>query len=162
MYSLSSLNLPTLLEAVIDGSGEFGGHHTKLLLMHNNSHIISLSLFPWEDYLYDCARYLEFNPVRAGLVSKAWQYRWSSAAAHVEGRDDILLKAGPLLEMIGDWREYLSIESSDKDVAAFERHERTGRPLGNESFIAGLETTLELPLRLRKPGPKGSRKEKGS
>jgi putative transposase len=55
-------------------------------------------------------------------------HRWSSAAAHVEGRDDILLKAGPLLEMIGDWREYLSKESSDKEVAAFERHERTGHP----------------------------------
>ena len=120
------------------------------------------SSFPMDEgHLYACARYVELNPVRAGLVNKAWQYRWSSAAAHVEGRDDILLKGGPLLEMIGDWREYLSKESSDKEVATLERHERTGRPLGDESFIAGLETTLGLPLRPRKPGPKGSRKEKG-
>ncbi|MBS3975582.1 MAG: hypothetical protein KGZ75_02450 [Syntrophomonadaceae bacterium] len=133
---------------------EYGGHHTKLLLTHDNSHIISealaaaigeahrrytlevnflegwsghlwqgrFSTYPMDEYhLYACARYVELNPVRAGLVSKAWQYRWSSAAAHVEGRDDILLKAGPLLEMIGDWREYLSKESSDKEIAAFER-----------------------------------------
>jgi len=119
------------------------------------------SSFPMDDaHLYYAARYVELNPVRAGLVKEASQYRWSSAAAHMDNRDDILLRSKPLLKKFGDWREYLTTGISSEEIEAFERHERTGRPLGNEKFLSGLEELLGMDLRLRKPGPKGPRKTK--
>jgi len=43
-----------------------------------------------EPYLLAAARYIEQNPVRAGLAGTPWEYPWSSAAAHVAGEDDAL------------------------------------------------------------------------
>ena len=37
-----------------------------------------------ENYLLACARYVELNPVRAGLVARAADWPWSSAGAHLE------------------------------------------------------------------------------
>lgn len=72
---------------------------------------------------------------------------------HLVGEDDLLVKVSPLLAMIGNWQEYLSLSEKD-ELALFKKHERTGRPLGNESFIDRLEGELSLPLRPQKPGPK--------
>ena len=41
-----------------------------------------------EHYLLAAARYVEMNPVKARLVRRPWRYRWSSAAAHLNRRDD--------------------------------------------------------------------------
>jgi len=61
--------------------------------------------FPMDEiYLLAAALYVERNPVRAGLVDRPEAYKWSSAAAHVSGHDDGLVKTAPLLEMAGDWR----------------------------------------------------------
>ena len=45
-----------------------------------------------ESYLLAAARYVELNPVRAGLVKSPGVYPWSSAAAHLTGRDDELVR----------------------------------------------------------------------
>jgi putative transposase len=119
------------------------------------------SSFPMDEaHLWIAARYIELNPVRAGLVQEPWQYRWSSAKAHMDGRDDVLLRASPLLEMFGNWIEYLSQGISSEETEVFGRHERTGRPLGNEGFLSAIEKVLGLDLQLGKPGPKGPRKRK--
>jgi len=113
-----------------------------------------------EFHLYVGARYIDLNPVRAGLVKEPWDYRWSSAAAHVNGKDDMLVSTKQLLERFGDWREYLAVDISSKDIEKIELHERTGCPLGDESFLFELEDTLGQNLRLQKTGPKGPRKVK--
>jgi putative transposase len=41
-----------------------------------------------EDYLFACMRYIELNPVRAGMVAHPSDYRWSSYRAHAEGEGD--------------------------------------------------------------------------
>ncbi|MGC7847652.1 hypothetical protein ACP3TJ_11460 [Desulforudis sp. 1088] len=79
------------------------------------------------------------------MVEEPWQYPWSSAAAHLAGRDDRLVRVGPLLEMFGDWRGYLAQGISDEDAEALRRHERTGWPLGDEAFLAGLMERTEQP-----------------
>src|SRR4029077_19458416 len=61
-----------------------------------------------EPYLLTAARYVELNSVRAGLVDAPSGYRWSSAAAHLEGRDDALVRVKPLLEFAPDWRRLLT------------------------------------------------------
>jgi putative transposase len=61
-----------------------------------------------EPYLLTAARYVELNPVRAALVNTPRQYRWSSAAAHVRGEDDALVRVRPLLQLAPDWRRFLT------------------------------------------------------
>ena len=60
-----------------------------------------------EPHLLTAARYVELNPVRAGLSNTPSRYRWSSAAAHVRGRDDTVVRVGPLLELVPKWRAFL-------------------------------------------------------
>jgi REP-associated tyrosine transposase len=106
-----------------------------------------------EQYLLVAARYVEMNPVAAQLVTHPGKYRWSSARAHLEGRDDRLAKVSPLLEMVGSWDNFLALSSS-KELELLQRHQRTGRPLGVTAFVEGLEQTLGRTLRPQKPGPK--------
>ena len=89
-------------------------------------------------YLLAAARYVELNPVRAGLVRRAEQWPWSSAAAHLAGRDDALAQVAPLLEVVRDWRRFLSELGPEGLPARLRTHENTGRPLGNEAFVARL------------------------
>ena len=57
-----------------------------------------------ERHLLRAARYVELNPVPAKLCRMPWRWPWSSAAAHVAGRDDALVRVAPLLERVKDWR----------------------------------------------------------
>jgi len=108
-----------------------------------------------ETYLLACARYIELNPVRAGLVRKPEDWRWSSADAHMKHKDDILLTAKPLLEIVNKaWRQFLAFDVKELEIELFRKHERTGRPLGADSFVEKLELLLDRKLRLQKPGPK--------
>lgn len=103
-------------------------------------------------------RYIELNPVRAKIVLEPWEYAWSSASAHINGRDDGLVWVQPLLDMAGDWKEFLQGEMKKEDVEQIRRHEGTGRPLGDESFINRLEVMLGCELRPQKAGRKPKRK----
>lgn len=119
------------------------------------------SSFPMdENYLLAAARYVELNPVGAGLVKEPWSYPWSSAHAHITGVDDKLVKVAPLLEMVKDWRGFLSTAVPEKELKALRMHEHTGRPLGNERFVDKLEGILGRPLHRQKPGRKKENKEK--
>ncbi len=100
------------------------------------------------------ARYVELNPVRARLCRAPWRWPWSSAAAHVTGKDDGVVRVGPLLERAGDWREFLREGLADDEVELFRRHERTGRPLGETLFLERLEKMLQRVIRPRKRGPR--------
>jgi putative transposase len=109
-----------------------------------------------EAYLLRAVRYVELNPVRAGIVKRPGDYPWSSAAAHLAGKDDALVQVRPLLEEVGDWKAYLSVDVEEEDAAALRRHERTGRPLGNHDFLGRLEDQLDRELLPKKRGPKGA------
>ena len=59
-----------------------------------------------ESHLWAAVRYVERNPVRAGLAERAEKYPWSSAAAHCRLRHDALLSQDfPHEGAINDWRE---------------------------------------------------------
>jgi len=119
--------------------------------------------FPMDEaHLYVATRYVELNPVRAGLASEAAAYQWSSARAHVAGQNDGLVKVGPLSERFGDWRGFLGMGVSDRDAGLLRLHERTGRPLGSARFVARLENLLNRVLRPRKPGRKRKAKRRAS
>ncbi len=111
-----------------------------------------------EPYLLAAARYVELNPVRAKLAVAPSEYRWSSVRAHLKGKDDGLVRVGPLLEMAGSWRRLLTSAVSEEELREFREHERTGRVLGSEEFQERLEKKLGRVLRRQKPGPKKASK----
>jgi putative transposase len=108
-----------------------------------------------EKYLLACARYVENNPVRANLSDRAEKWRWSSAAAHVSGTDDRLVTVNPLLRLVKKkWSEFLHSHVSEDERNHLLKHERTGRPLCEPSFLERLEVFLDRPLKPQKPGRK--------
>ncbi len=106
-----------------------------------------------EKYLYTVIRYVERNPVRAGLVRKSEDYTWSSARAHVEKIPNPILKNFHLIDEIDDWCEYLKDES-EIELETIHKHVETGRPLGRDEFIDKLEKQFGKILRTKKPGVK--------
>lgn len=105
-----------------------------------------------EAYVFNAIRYVERNPVRAGIVKEAEEYRWSSARAHAQREKDELLRECYLMEQVKDWRGYL--KENDGQEGLLCRHLSTGRPLGKEYFIQELEAKLGIMLRKQKPGPR--------
>jgi len=78
---------------------------------------ICLSSYAMEErYLLAAARYIEMNPVRAGLVDRPGEYPWSSAAANTLGRDDRLVRVFLLLELVDDWGKIISGEIAERLV----------------------------------------------
>ena len=110
-----------------------------------------------EPHLLAAARYVELNPVRARLVDTPEAYVWSSAAAHLSGRDDGLVKTAALLSRVVDWRGFLAGGLPEKEADLFRQHERTGRPLGGEGFVQRLEKAMGRFLRPQRRGPKPRR-----
>ena len=92
------------------------------------------------------------------MVARAEEYRWSSARAHMEGEKDGLVDGAKLLKEVANWGAFLAKEVVAGDVRLLQRHERTGRPLGSEKFVARLERKLGRRLHRHKPGPKPHRR----
>jgi putative transposase len=106
-----------------------------------------------DGHLLAAARYVERNPVRAGLVVQAEEWRWSSAAYNAGAAEsDALLDARRLPGMFGSWRRLLAAEQEGIAAERLERHLRTGRPLGGERWVRRLEAELGRPLAPRKGG----------
>lgn len=110
-------------------------------------------------HLIPAIRYVELNPVRAGMVARAEDYRWSSAKHHVNRRLHPLLTRHPLFDEIPNWREFLSTQTTGEECEDIRRHSRTGRPLGSDEFLLKLEAKVGKRLRPlprgRKPGSGG-------
>ena len=107
-----------------------------------------------EDHLYNAAKYVELNPVRAGMCAHAEDYAWSSARAHLSKCNDTLVTVNPLLDRVPDWRAFLEQKEAEKCFSSIRLNTRTGRPLASEEFILDLEKKLGRSLRPQKRGPK--------
>ena len=116
-----------------------------------------------EPHLLAAARYVERNPVNAGLVERAEDWPWSSAAAHVAGRGDAVAEGDWLAERIAGWvctwREHLLAPAEAELATAMRQRENTGRPLGDEPFVKRIGLLLARDLLPKKPGPKGPRQK---
>jgi putative transposase len=105
-------------------------------------------------HLPSCARFVELAPVHAGLAKRARDWRWSSARAHLSGKNDELVRIETPLTRTNNWREYLAEGAGPEQCELFRAHESTGRPLGPPAFVARLEKRLGRTLARQKPGPK--------
>jgi len=97
-----------------------------------------------ERHLWVALRYVEANPVRAGIAARPEQYRWSSAAAHLGERKwekssvlDIAFwqRAGGSQT----WHEMHASADSEQHLTLLRRCTYAGRPFGDEEFITRLE-----------------------
>lgn len=104
-------------------------------------------------YLWAVARYVECNPVKAGLISSAEEYQWSSAKAHLSGDDNELLHQPSWLEPSEQktYAEYVKNSDSEADNA-IRKATKTGRPFGTEIFIDEMEFRLNRSLRPKRAG----------
>jgi putative transposase len=108
-----------------------------------------------ERHLWNGVRYVERNPVRAGMVKRAEDYRWSSAAAHCGLRSDRILSNDlPLIGEIPDWSAWLAEKESEKDLSLIRSRTRTGRLCADDNFIRDMEKTLGRQLLPKKVGRK--------
>jgi len=117
------------------------------------------SSFPMDSaHLMNAVRYVLLNPVRAGLVEHAEEWPHSSIGAHLSGKSEGLVDPVPLASRVTDWPRFLRATGGRPDDDAFRRHQRTGRPMGSDEFVRGLETLLGRRLRLGKAGRKRGRR----
>ena len=110
-----------------------------------------------ELHLVAAFRYVALNPVRARLVRRADDWRWSSTRALIAGGSDGVVDVEPVLNRTGDFTAFLS-EAFDEDFtyAALRRAESIGRPVGSTMWLADMEARTGRTLAPGKRGPKGS------
>lgn len=87
--------------------------------------------YPMDDvHLYNAGKYIELNPVNAGMVVKAYEYKWSSARVHLGLEECSFIDKSALLEKFGDWKSYLKEGILEEHKILLEEHEKSGKPLG--------------------------------
>ena len=109
-----------------------------------------------EPHFWAALRYVELNPVRAGLCARAEDYAWSSAHAHCNARSDPVLshdsKWRCKLGAIDDWSSWLA---SGDDQSAVERIRKTtasGQACGSQQFVELLQSRTGRNLERRPSG----------
>jgi putative transposase len=111
-----------------------------------------------ESYLWAAIRYVELNPVRAGMVERAEDYPWSSARAHCGMRADPVLCAKPQwkrqISAVADWSAWLQEGLARAELETLRRNGPKGLPCGTEQFIDDLEQRTGRCLRSRPRGPR--------
>ncbi|HEX6853644.1 MAG TPA: transposase [Candidatus Polarisedimenticolaceae bacterium] len=96
-------------------------------------------------HLWFAARYVELNPVRAGMLRNPLDYPWSSARANVRGELNPLLDPiRPMVKASAEWADWL--RAADPETGEIERAIRantlTGRPTGSAGFVRTMESAL--------------------
>ena len=104
-------------------------------------------------HLMRAVRYVNLNPVRARLAIRAEDWIWSSVRSHLAGQDDGLVTVRPVLDRVSNFTDLLQPDP-DEDYRELRNSEGTGRPLGAEDFVAGLERVLGRKIARRAPGRK--------
>lgn len=108
-----------------------------------------------EAYTWSAIHYVERNPVRAGMVTQAEDYLWSSAAAHCG------LKTNKLITKLADikravpeqeWSAWLALTGDEDSINILRRNVEKGLPCGDDGFIGKLEKLSGRKLKYRPQG----------
>lgn len=124
------------------------------------------SLVAADDYLLTCYRYIELNPVAAGMVRSPDQYRWSSYHHHAQGQTSSLIRDHDLyleLDRESDARQHAYRELFKHQLPEAQIHEireclAYNFPLGNDRFRDEIEAALGRRVGERKRGRPTARK----
>lgn len=155
-------------------------NHTHLVLVPTTTHALQFTLRPlhlryaqrinrakdWKGHLWQgryfasvldephcwaAIRYVERNPVRAGMLARAEDYPWSSAASHCGLQRDTILTTERhwqrQFEGVGNWSAWLAVSDESLVLETLRKHTRKGLPCGSDEFIDKLESTTGRRLR---------------
>jgi putative transposase len=107
-----------------------------------------------EEHLAVALRYVSLNPVRARLVKRAQDWRWSSTRAHLTGKDDGITARAPIRDRFPDFADLIANAPAPEALARLRAAESIGRPLGDDRFLTRIERLTARQLRPGKRGPK--------
>lgn len=111
-------------------------------------------------YFLACCRYIELNPVRAGMVAHPEDYRWSSYRAHASGTQDALVRDHPLYRGLGataearqeTYRRLFDAALDPAFIGAVRAATNGGWALGDERFREQIARTLGRRVAPAPPG----------
>ena len=108
-----------------------------------------------QQHLLAAARYVERNPVAAGMAQTPVNYPWSSARYHCGISDQDPLIKDPLLPaLVDNWAQFIKTTDEEQDRLIFNKT-KTGRPVGGPGFIEKLEQLSGRELKMKAPGRPG-------
>jgi putative transposase len=151
--------VPAKEKALARAVGEAHRRYTRRIneRLGQRGHLFQDRFFSYpmdEGHLLAAARYIETLPAFAGIAPTPESYLWSSARAHVKGREDkLLVPEKPLLHFMPDWAAYLQTwPEENASPKKIETHLQTGRPLGNDNFLNAVEGMVGRTVRPQRPG----------
>ncbi len=106
-----------------------------------------------ETHTLAAMRYVEMNPVRAGLCERPDEWMWSSVHGNIGKRNDEMLDESEVRNIISDWKSFLAEDESSGLIDSLRAQTNTGRPSGGDQFIDVLERKTGRRIRPGKPGP---------
>ena len=120
-------------------------------------------------YLLTCMRYIELNPVRAGMVEAPGEYRWSSHNANAWATANRHIVPHPVYTALGEtgearcyaYRELFRHRMDDALLHEIRETTNQERVLGREDFKDRIEHMLQRKARKGTPGRPGVREEEG-
>lgn len=118
------------------------------------------SLVDTDRYCLACYRYIELNPVRAGMVNRPDEYRWSSYHCNALGKPDILISPHDCWLLLGEddqdrtasYRALFGDALEQSDIEHIRHCINTGLPTGNDRFRRDIENALSIRLGQGKRG----------
>ncbi len=110
------------------------------------------SIIDSDTYLLACYRYIETNPVRAGMVAHPGSYRWSSHACNAYAREDCLVTphakylslGASTQERVQNYRRLFDEQGDERELEDIRLHTQSGTPLGSQPFRDQIESTLRV------------------
>ena len=123
------------------------------------------NLIESQSYFLACMRYIEMNPVRAGIAKHPADYRWSSYTANALGVDNAIITPHHEYLALGSsqpdrqisYRGLFDAKITEDELDRFRAVLQSGTPLGNDRFKAEVEAALGMKTGYDRPGrPKKS------
>lgn len=122
---------------------------------HSSGHLWQgrFKAFPIEqdEHLLTVLRYIELNPVRAHLVARAEDWRWSSARAWCEGTSAAALQVGPVPRP-EPWLAWVNDDVADSQIEQIRTSVNRGTPYGSLGWVERVARKLGLEASLHPLG----------
>jgi len=118
------------------------------------------SLIDKERYFWACLRYVDTNPIRAGLVKSPEAYPWSSCIFRLMGKNNSILDLDPLYEDLGrnllerqlNYRRFIESATGQSEYQLIREMTRKNGIIGNDDFKEKIEKVLNREIILRPVG----------
>ena len=105
-----------------------------------------------DEHLYAVLRYVERNPLRAGLVQRAEHWPWSSLAGRIAGGEAARWLHPWPVPVPEDWVRLVNEPQTEAELEAVRTSVMRGRPYGSEAWVAAAVERLGLQATVRPRG----------